>query len=246
MKRDETGNRAEAGFSLLELMIAMGMTVMVLGVASALLASAVNIRAREDRRTDAISDVRRTLNTMTRELTNAGYGLPSGMAGNGLVAADSNATQIRVVSNTDRFSTAPGATPNGPNSPDEDVIYRFVVDNANNESYIMRFDVNSVITQSTILANRIDALVIHYFNQRVRYTPGGGDNCGQQNDITNVLNAAGVAQAEVPPAQASFLVISACVSLPQVGTAGSPGFQPAMRTQLVSDVQMRNAVAASY
>jgi type II secretory pathway pseudopilin PulG len=248
MKRDVTRRGGEAGFSLLELMIAMGMTVMVLGLASALIASAVNVRAREDRRTDALSDVRRTLNTMTREIGNAGYGLPAGMPGNGIVAANSNSGQIRVLSNPDRFNTAPGATPAGPYGPDEDVIYRFVDDPANDQSYILRFDVNSVITQTTVLANRVDSMAIHYFDRRVTYQPGGCAVAGgvATGDITNVLNSSGLAQTEVAPAQAKYLVISACVSLPQIGSAGSPGFQPASRTQLISDVQLRNAQADSY
>lgn len=246
VKRDESHElkqRGEAGFSLLELVIAMGLMVFVMSAAAALIGSAVNIRSREDRRSDGVADVRRSLNAMTREIGNAGYELPPGLPGNGIVAADSNSSQIRVVSNLDKFSTAPGATPSAVASPDEDVLFRLINDATNNESYILRFDVNADVNATTVLANRIDAMVIHYFDRRVTYTPG---QCGQQNDITNVRNSAGAAQAEVTPGLATYVVISVCVTLPQVGAPGAPGYQPASRSQLISDVMLRNASASSY
>lgn len=246
-KKRQTGAkcraRGDAGFSLIELMIAMGVTVLVMGIASHLLASSVNIRAREDRRSDAISDVRRALNTITRETRNAGYALPSTLSGNGLVQADSNATQVRVISNLDHFSTAPGATHDTVSSQDEDVIYRWVNDVANNQSYILRFDVNSAINGSTVLANRIDSMVIRYFDRKVTYTAG---TCQQGIDMTTVRNSANVLQAEVPPSQANYLVIAVCVQMPPVGTPGSPGYEAASRTQLISDVQLRNADVTQY
>ena len=233
----------EAGFSLLELMIAMGLTVIVLSVSTALLASAVRVRAREDRRSDAIADVRRALNTMTREIANAGYGLPSGLAGNGIVAADSNSASIRLITNPDLFSTDAAATPNSPTSQDEDLIYRWVNDAANDQSYIMRFDVNSAILGSTVLANRVDSFVIRYYDRRVTYQAG---TCQQGINTATVRNAAGALQAEVAPSLATYVVIAVCVQLPAVGTPGSQGFQPASQTQLISDVQLRNAAAAGY
>jgi type II secretory pathway pseudopilin PulG len=245
MKKIDTHRRAkgEAGFSLLELIIAMGLTVIVLGVSTALLASAVRVRAREDRRSDAIADVRRALNTMSREMANAGYGLPSNLAGNGIVAADSNSTSVRLISNSDRYSTLAGATPDSPNSQDEDVIYRWVNDAANNQSYIMRFDVNSVIQRTTVLANRVDSFVIRYYNQRVTYQAG---TCQQGINTATVLNSAGAVQAETAPSLATYAVIAVCVDLPAVGTPGSQGYQPPTQTQLISDVQLRNAAATGY
>ncbi|MFN2482504.1 MAG: type II secretion system protein J [Pyrinomonadaceae bacterium] len=245
MKKIDSQRRAkgEAGFSLLELIIAMGLTVIVLGVSTALLASAVRVRAREDRRSDAIAEVRRALNTMTREISNAGYQLPANRAGNGIVAANSNSTSIRVVTNPDRFSTAPGATPDYASSQDEDVIYRWVDDPASDQSYILRYDVNSTIQRTTVLANRIDSFIIRYYDRRVTYQAG---TCQQGINTATVLNSAGAVQAEVPPAQATYVVIATCVQLPAVGTPGSEGYQPPSQTQLISDVQMRNAAATSY
>jgi Tfp pilus assembly protein PilW len=245
MKKTDTKRRSkgDAGFSIMELMIAMGFTVLVMGISAALLASAVRVRAREDRRSDAIADARRALNTMSREIASAGYELPASIAGNGIVAADSNATSIRVITNSDRFSTLAGATPDSPASQDEDVVYRWVNDPANNQSYILRYDVNSSIAGTTVLANRIDSFVIRYYNQRVTYQAG---TCQQGVNPATVRNAGGLLQSEVMPALATYLVVAVCVDLPQVGTPGSPGFQPASQTQIISDVQLRNAAATSY
>ncbi|HVG30635.1 MAG TPA: hypothetical protein VM864_13085 [Pyrinomonadaceae bacterium] len=245
MKKIDTKKRSrgDAGFSLMELVIALGLTVLVMGVSTALLASAVRVRAREDRRSDAIADARRALNTMTREIASAGYELPSTIAGNGIVAADSDTTSIRVISNSDRFSTAAGSTPDEPASQDEDVVYRWISDPANNQSYIVRYDVNSALSGTTVLANRIDSFIIRYYDQRVTYQAG---TCQQGINTATVRNAGGVLQAEVAPSLATYVVVAVCVDLPQVGTPGSPGFQPASQTQIISDVQLRNAAATSY
>jgi Tfp pilus assembly protein PilW len=246
MKKIDKQRRSvgDAGFSLLELVIAMGLTLIVLSVSSALLAAAVRVRAREDRRSDAIADVRRALNTMTREIANAGYELPSNRAGNGIVSADSDSASIRLITNPDRFSTDAGATPDAASSQDEDVIYRWVDDVANNQSYILRFDVNSAAIQhTTVLANRVDSFVIRYYDRRVTYQAG---TCQQGLNPATVVNSTGAVQAEVAPAQATYVVVAVCVDLPAVGTPGSEGYQPASQTQLISDVQLRNAAATGY
>src|ERR1041384_4232809 len=92
----------QSGFSLIELTIAMTITITILGLASTLLAGSFNIRSREDRKSDAIADVQRALNIMTREISNAGLKLPSGLtyvSSNGIVKDDSDSQSIRIVSN---------------------------------------------------------------------------------------------------------------------------------------------------
>lgn len=238
MKRaKETARRTEAGFSLLELIAAMAVTVVIMGLAATLIAGSFNLRNREDRKSDAIADVRRSLNTMSREIANAGYGLDSTYPANGIVAAYSNNTQIRILSNADHYTG--GATPNAPTSADEDVIEYFVNDAVNSQRYVVHYDVNTDTT--TIMANRIDSFIIRYYNQKVVYTTDT-KNC----DITNVTDGAGTNVGEVPPAQATFVVLSICVQLPAVGTPGSPGYQGPSVQQLTSDVQLRNATISSY
>src|SRR5919106_2731501 len=89
----------EGGFSLIELLIAMTITLTVLGLTSGLLASSFNTRSRENQRSDALADAQRALNIMTREIANTGFGLTD----NGIVAADSGATTIRVRANLNAF-----------------------------------------------------------------------------------------------------------------------------------------------
>src|SRR5690349_2141902 len=95
-------SKNEAGFSLLELIVAMAVTITMLGLSSALLAGAFNVRSREDRKSDAIADVQRALNIMTREISNSGFKLPSGLPAvstNGVVTDDTDSQSIRFVSN---------------------------------------------------------------------------------------------------------------------------------------------------
>src|SRR5256886_13212466 len=92
MNKSHTESSTQSGFSLLELIIGMAITLVVITVASTLLASSFAIRGRENQRSSAIADAQRALNTMSREIANAGYGLST----NGIVAGDSGLTQIRV------------------------------------------------------------------------------------------------------------------------------------------------------
>src|SRR4029078_1825799 len=77
MKMRRSNN--QAGFSLLEVLIAMGITVTIMTLACTLLAAAFRIRGREDRKSDAVADVQRALNTMTREISNSGLKVPDGL-----------------------------------------------------------------------------------------------------------------------------------------------------------------------
>ncbi len=239
MKRTtKARRRGEAGFSLIELMISLAVTIVVTGLAVGLLVGSFKVRVREDRKSDAISDVRRTLGAMTREMANAGYGLTGEtLPANGIVAADSNSNSIRILSNADRFTG--GATPDSPSSPDEDVIYRFVNDATTGRRYIVRFDVNNTDAVPTVLADRIDSFIIRYYPQKVTYTT-------RTCDIEDAQDSAGHIVYEVPPDQATYVVVSACVQLPAARQFGqSSNDQPVMQ-QLTSDVQLRNATVNVY
>src|SRR3954467_10938043 len=87
------------GFSILELLIAMVITMALMTAASTLLANALRIRSRENQKSDALADTQRALNIMSREIANAGFN----MTNNGIVAADSNLNKIRVRSNLNRY-----------------------------------------------------------------------------------------------------------------------------------------------
>ena len=216
----------EAGFSLIELLIAMTVTLAVLGLASNLLAGSFNVRARENQKTDALADAQRAINIMTREIANTGFGL----ANNGIVEADSTASSIRIRSNLNAFDGK--ATSNSISDRNEDVKYSLF--STGTESYIVRLDIGTQ-NQTTVLANRVDTLKIRYFPAKVTYT-ASGDNC----DIATT-------SPEVTlKSDTKYIVISVCVELPARGALGSAGYQPLSRVQLVSDVYLRNADVANY
>ena len=220
----------QSGFSLVELVIAMTISLVIMAIASTLLASSFQVRTRENKRSSAIADAQGALNILSREIANAGYGLST----NGIVTGgDSGATSIRIRSDLDLS----GAT----NGSGEDVKYVLVTDA--NGSFIVRLNLQP--TQTTgLIANRIDGLAVYYYDQRVTYTIG---NCAIGNcNITNVLNSGGSAQAEVTPDNAKYIVVSLRVTLPAVGTTGSTGYQPPSAIQLVSTVALRNANLQTY
>jgi len=221
----------EAGFSLVELLIAMTVTIVMVGLASVLLAGSFNIRTRENQKSDALADTQRGLNLMTREISNAGYGLTD----NGIVGADSGPSSIRVRANLNAASGE--VTSNTTTDRDEDVKYLLYTDS--NNSYIVRLDINSS-AQEMVLANRVDALNIRYFADKVTYTAG---TC----DITNVRDSFGNPAGEVAQKSgAKYIVMSICVTLPAVSTPGAPGYQPPSRVQLISDIALRNGDLFNY
>jgi len=209
--RDEK-KEAEAGFSLVELMIAMTISLVLMGVATNLLATSFNIRSRENARTDSIADVQRALNIMAREIAIGGYGFDQ--SSNGLVTGDCDASSLRVRSNLNRYSAGSTTV----ESESEDVKY--LIDVRDGLNFLVRFDRFAPGVQATVLANRIDTLEITYWsptNTALNVTA----------DPSQVRNAVGVR-------------ITVGVNLAAVGTPSSPGYQPATTMQLSSDVTLRN------
>lgn len=141
--------KREAGFSLAELMIAMGITMVIMVGASTLLTKSLGSRSRENRKSDALADVQRGLNIMSREISNSGFGL---FYDNGIVlgASDSNGSQIHFRANIDNSNLLT-------NQPGEDVTYFLT------NSTLARYDKNAGQT-TALLANRIDTLRIDYYD----------------------------------------------------------------------------------
>jgi type II secretory pathway pseudopilin PulG len=226
MKEQKRKGGGESGFSLVELMIAMTVTLAITAISTTLISGSFKARTRENQKSDALSDAQRALYVMSRELANSGFGL----TGNGIVAADSTSNSIRVRANLNAFE---GQSSSGSvTDSDEDVKYLLYSSGGN--SYIIRLDVQTG-ARTTILANRVDSLVIRYYADRIDYTQA---NC----DITPAGGAAEVADKTAT----KFIVVSLCVQLPAVGTPGSTGYQPTSRVQLVSDVSLRNADLYNY
>ena len=226
--RAERKKNTEAGFSLIELIIAMTITLVLLGMASIALSTGLRIREREESVTDAVADAQRALNIMSREIANAGFNLST----NGIVDGDSDSSSIRIRSNLNKYdSSASSVSQSDVIDAGEDLKY--FVNVANNTNYLVRHDANASDNKTTVLANRLDQLRIHYFNQKVTYST---DEC----DVT------GASSSEVTPGSASYVVIAVCVLMPAVGSPNSAGYQPASRVLLVSDVVLRNSLLSTY
>ena len=218
-----------AGFSLFELLIAMTITLVILGLAASLLASGFRIRDREESASDAAADAQRALNIMSREIANAGFNLSN----NGVVAGDSDDSSIRVRSNLNKFdTTATNTSRNGVVDAGEDLKY--FVNPAEKTAYLVRYDANAA-NKTQVLANRIDQLRLHYFAQKVTYSTTIGD-----------CDISGASSGEVSPSSAGYIVIALCVRLPASGSPGTDGYQPASNILLVSDVTLRNSTLSTY
>jgi type II secretory pathway pseudopilin PulG len=223
---------AEAGFSLIELMIGMSITLGIMAIAGALMAGSFNIRRRENKRMEAITAAQHALNYMSRDIANAGFALRK----NGIVNADSDASSIRLRANLDAFSGTSSAGSLG--QADEDIEYflhKTDPDPNSTKGELMRYDVN--LNQSRLLVADVDDFEIYYFTQKVDYTldPTGGiivttPNVSETNDQTTC----------------TYIVITLMFTLDQVGTPGSPGYQPASQIQLATDVALRNRNLAIY
>ncbi len=156
----------ERGFSLLELMIAMVLMLILMGIVSTLLSRSLSVRARERQRTDALTSAQAALNVLSREIANAGFGLSTPgdpmMASNGLIAADSRANQIHIRSNFNNVgprSAPTGSTVLATLDPGEDITFFY---DAATQS-ILRYDPNDTPTTSSIV-NRVSNVSFQYFD----------------------------------------------------------------------------------
>jgi prepilin-type N-terminal cleavage/methylation domain-containing protein len=151
------------GFSLVEMLVAMSITLLLLGLVASLFARALSVRARESRRTDALTSAQAALNVMSREISNAGYGMNyvnatgNKLPSNGLKVSDSTNRQIHFRANTDNnVNTSPGTTSAG-----EDVTYFFDAATAS----IVRYDANLPAgSRTSVVVNRISQVTFTYFD----------------------------------------------------------------------------------
>ena len=220
------------GFSMLELLIAMVITMALMTAASTLLANALRVRSRENQKSDALADVQRALNIMSREIANAGFNLSN----NGIVVADSNGSKLRIRANLNRFMVDDPTLTDTQRATAQDGLedITYFLNEADKTKYLARHDLYG--TGSTVLANRIDSMRFYYFDQKVTYTAAPGDD-----EITN-MSAAEVTDKTT----AKYIVIAVSVTLDQVGTPGSAGYQPPYSVLLCSDVALRNHDLWSY
>jgi len=219
------------GFSLIELIIALAVTMILVAASGALLAGSFNIRNRENQRSEAIAAAQHALNAMSRDIANAGFGLKR----NGIVNADSDASSIRIRANLNAFAGVAGSGTLA--DADEDVEYFLHKTDSDPDSTrgeLMRYDVN--LQQSRLLVSNVESFEIYYFNQKVDYTldPTGG-----------IFVTGGIAEVD-DQSDTNYLVITILLKLDQVGAPGSPGYVPAGQIQLATDVAIRNRNLATF
>ena len=218
---------SQRGFSIIELLIAMTVTIVIATIASTLVAQSFRMRAREDARSDAIADAQRALNIVSREIANSGFGLID----NGIVPADTSSTSIRFRSDLNAYTRdADGNKVAGAgfvSDPDEDIKYTMYNDDAANRHYLVRYDVTiGGRDGTTVLANRLDSFQLQYFDSN-------GNELDVAADPNNSISAWRVR-------------ITVGVILPAEGQPNSPGYQPQSTINLVSDVVLRNASQITY
>lgn len=139
------------GFSLIELLLAMTIVLLLMGIASSLFATAIGTRARESQKTDALTAAQAALNIISRELANSGYGLTN----NGIIIADSNANRIHFRSNVVNNDSAT-------NSPGEDITYFYDAGTQSIVRYIPRNANGS--PETSVIVNNISKVTFQYFD----------------------------------------------------------------------------------
>ncbi len=181
-----SANDDMAGFSLIELMMSLVLTLIILGVAVAAFSGALSSRERETSKTDALNSAQAAINIMSREIGNAGYGLNTNGLGwldiNGVFQTDSTNKRLHFRANTDNSNLST-------TGPGEDVTFYY---DAASQS-VVRYDKNLNVTSGII--NRVSDVDFLYYN----YTTGAAttttttpaQNTGKVN-ITLTVNLANV------------------------------------------------------
>jgi type II secretory pathway pseudopilin PulG len=155
---------SQAGFSLMELMIAMVVMMLLLGIVSMVFSRSMGVKARESRKTDALTAAQAAMNVLSREISNSGFGISSATnprwGANGIVLNDSGSQRIHVRSNINNVSPYSDPTNiNNTNDAGEDITYFF--DSATDS--IVRFDRRGTPVTSVVV-NRISDVRFDYFD----------------------------------------------------------------------------------
>jgi prepilin-type N-terminal cleavage/methylation domain-containing protein len=144
----------EKGFTLIELVTSLALTLIILGIAVASFSGVLSSRNRESSRTDALTSTQAALNILSREIGNSGYGLTT----NGLVTADCTGKRLHFrtnVSNHDGTTSGPG----------EDVTFYYDADSQS----VVRYDVAS---GTSGVINRVSDVDFIYYNYVVNLLTG--------------------------------------------------------------------------
>jgi prepilin-type N-terminal cleavage/methylation domain-containing protein len=179
---------SKAGFSIMELLIAMSIMLVVMSCASTFLAGSLRIRGREMARIAALADAQRALNTMSREIANSGFGLTS----NGIVTANSDASSIRRRANLNSYTRTATHTVN---EQDEDVMFSLQA-NPDGSSALIRSDIG--LGQARVLASPVNALSVRYYNSAGAEITDGTENNATRVKITLTITLPAVGPPRSP------------------------------------------------
>jgi prepilin-type N-terminal cleavage/methylation domain-containing protein len=158
VKKNKPFQKNQRGFSLVELLLALTLTLIILGVAVGSFTQAISMRASESSRTDALTSVQAAINIMSREISNSGYGLKT----NGIptdangIAVDSDERRLHFRANT--TNTYPSNTDPGTVNPGEDITYFY--DTASKS--VVRYD--AVTGQTSGVINRVSEVEFGYYD----------------------------------------------------------------------------------
>ena len=125
-----------------------GMSGFLLGLTAVAMSSALSSRERETSRTDALTASQAALNVMSREISNAGYGLTN----NGIVLADSDKQKLHFRANTknDNLTT---------DDIDEDITYYYDPSSLS----VVRYDANAT-PSTTAVINQVSEVNFLYYD----------------------------------------------------------------------------------
>ena len=164
--------KKQYGFSLIELLMAMTISLIVLGAAVTVFSGALRTRTREADRTDAITSAQAALNIMSREIGNSGFGLSGS---NGLVTQDCGLNSIRFRSNVHNEGV------NGSNTAQEDEDVQYFLVGSGADRSVVRYDRFTGVTTGII--NQVSNVEFIYHN----YNPNGTNAPGPALDKSPVI-----------------------------------------------------------
>ena len=203
--------KRDGGFSLIELLIAMTVLLIFMGIAATLFGKSMSVRTRESRTTDALTAAYAALNVMSREISNAGFGLATaeGRATNGIILEDSDDQQIHVRANF--TNVTPYGDASQTDDPGEDVTYYFEPDTQS----IVRYDPHSDPTISVVV-NKISNVEFKYYDY--------------------VMSGSAGTESNVPSAATGRMVITVTVELDPVEGQPDP-----ISISFSTEVNLRNS-----
>ncbi len=149
MKTEKKTN--DSGFSVTELILAITIMLIIMGVVTTLFSRSLNTRSRESSKTDAQTAAQAALNVLSREIANSGYGL----VGNGLSLTDSDSQKLHFYANVQNNNDTL-------NDPGENVTYFWEPSTQS----ILRHTTNDGTGNpaTSIIINRISNVQFQYFD----------------------------------------------------------------------------------